>query len=76
MKNTQNQIKNTLVTNIKRHRAKCKLTQEQAAEMAGITAKYWQRLEMTSQTDLPSLPMLYKIAEVLKTTPSKLLKKP
>ncbi len=66
-------IKLTIVKNIKKYRAKRRLTQEQAAELAGITAKYWQRLEMASQIDLPSLTILYKVSEVLRIAPSKLL---
>ena len=69
----QEEIKKTLVRNIKKYREKLKLTQEQAAEKADITTKYWQRLEMVSQTDLPSLPLLFKIAETLEIDPSKLL---
>ncbi|MBF0595755.1 MAG: helix-turn-helix transcriptional regulator [Candidatus Omnitrophica bacterium] len=66
-------IKKILVTNIKKYRARRKLTQEQAAKLAGITAKYWQRLEMTSQTDLPSLKVIFKVADALKINPSKLI---
>ncbi len=67
-------IKSILVKNIKAYREKSGLTQEQAAERAGITYKYWQRLEMTSQVDLPSLEMLFTIAKALKIEPSKLIK--
>jgi transcriptional regulator with XRE-family HTH domain len=67
------EIKEILVKNIKKYRTKQGLTQEQAAEQAGITGKYWQRLEMTSQIDLPSLNVLFKIAEALKISPAKLL---
>ena len=73
--NGQEEIKQILVKNIKRYREKLKLTQEQAAEKADITTKYWQRLEMTSQTDFPSLPLLFKIAQTLEVDPSKLLQK-
>lgn len=73
MTNAQKKIKRILVKNVKDYRGKLGLTQEQAAEKAGITYKYWQRLEMTSQADLPSLQVLFKIAKALKTTPSKLL---
>jgi transcriptional regulator with XRE-family HTH domain len=66
-------IKQILVKNIKKLRAKRKLTQEEAAEAAGITAKYWQRLEMTSQIDLPSIKVIFKVADALKAKPSKLL---
>ena len=73
MKNYGREIKEILVGNIKKYRLKKKLTQEQAAELAGITSKYWQRLEMTSQTDLPSLNVLFNIASVLDIHPSNLL---
>lgn len=59
------ELKRLLVKNIKRYRLAVGLTQETAAEKTDITAKYWQRLEMISQPDLPSLPMLGKIAETL-----------
>jgi transcriptional regulator with XRE-family HTH domain len=58
-------IKRILVGNIKKWRAKKKLTQEQAAEKAGVASKYWQRLEMESQVDLPSIKTIFKIAEAL-----------
>ena len=51
-----------------------KLTQEQAAEKADITTKYWQRLEMVSQVDLPSLPILFKMAKVLEVKASDLIR--
>ena len=71
--NKKSPLKNLLAKNIKKHRSKCKLTQEQAAERAGITVKYWQRLEMVSQIDLPSLPTLAKIARTLNTNIDRLL---
>jgi len=70
---SQPDIKSLLVKNIKKYRERLKLTQEQAAEKADITTKYWQRLEMTSQIDLPSLPLLFRIAQTLEVNPSKLL---
>ncbi len=70
----QKQIKKIVAGNIKMYRAKLKLTQEQAAEKADITLKYWQRLEMTSQIDLPSLPTLFKVARTLKIDAEKLLR--
>ena len=73
MNSGQEEIKGILVKNIKKYREKLRLTQEQAAEKADITTKYWQRLEMTSQIDLPSLPLLFKIAQTLEIKPSKLL---
>ena len=67
------EIKTVLVKNMKKYRARRRLTQEQAAEKSGITGKYWQRLEMTSQIDLPSLSVLFKVAEALEVKPSRLL---
>ncbi len=67
-------IKAVLTRNMKRDRAKLKLTQEQAAERADIGVNYWQRMEMVSQADLPSLPMLFKIAQGLNIKAEKLLK--
>ena len=58
-------LKQTLAGNMKKYRAQNRLTQEQAAERANLTVKYWQRLEMISQSDLPSLPALLKIAKAL-----------
>jgi transcriptional regulator with XRE-family HTH domain len=72
MKNDK-KIKEILVQNIKKYRSKKKLTQESAAELAGFTSKYWQRLEMVSQSDLPSLKILFKLAKALDVTPDKLL---
>lgn len=73
---TSEEIKNILVGNIKKYRKKQNLTQEQAAEKADITVKYWQRLEMSSQKDLPSLIVLFKIAQALEIKPHKLLETP
>ena len=58
-------IKKALSLNLKKHRSKLRLTQEEAAEKADISLNYWQRLEMTSQVNLPTLPTLGKIAKVL-----------
>ena len=66
-------IKTILSRNIKKHRAKLGLTQEQAAEKADVTLNYWQRLEMISQIVMPSIPTLFKIAEVLHCKPKDLL---
>ncbi len=73
MKIDPKQIKRILSGNIKKYRGKAKLTQEKAAEKTDITVKYWQRLEMISQVDLPSLQVIFKIAKTLKVPPSKLL---
>jgi transcriptional regulator with XRE-family HTH domain len=66
--------KGILAKNLRKYRTRLKLTQEQASEKADITMKYWQRLEMESQIDLPSLPVLFKIAKSLKIQPYQLLK--
>ncbi len=58
-------IKKSLSSNLKKYRAKLKLTQEEAAEKADLSLNYWQRLEMTSQVNLPTLVTLGKIAKVL-----------
>jgi transcriptional regulator with XRE-family HTH domain len=73
MEDQGREIKRILVGNIKKYRLKKKLTQERAAELGGITSKYWQRLEMSSQSDLPSLKVLFKAAKALGIPPSKLL---
>lgn len=62
---TQKGIKKVLSSNLKKYRAKLRITQEEAAERAGLSLNYWQRLEMVSQNDLPSLPTLGTIAKVL-----------
>ena len=66
-------IKATLVRNLKKYRAKLKITQEVAAERADLTLNYWQRLEMISQKVLPSVPTLFKLAQVLNCKPKDLL---
>ena len=58
-------LKQMLARNMKKHRARLGLTQEKSAERAELTVKYWQRLEMVSQPDLPSLPALLKISKAL-----------
>ena len=67
-------IKSIVGANIRKYRKKLHITQEQAAERAEITVHYWQRLELLSQTDLPSLPALFKIAKALSIKPYQLLK--
>ncbi|MFA5159745.1 MAG: helix-turn-helix transcriptional regulator [Candidatus Omnitrophota bacterium] len=67
-------IKSMIATNIRKYRKKRRMTQEQAAERAEITAAYWQRLELISQTDLPSIHTIFKIAKALNIHPYQLLK--
>lgn len=64
-KDERKALKQLIVANIKKYRAKANLTQEEAAEKAGLSLNYWQRLEMVSQEGLPSIPTLAKIAKVL-----------
>ena len=67
-------IKNIVAGNIKKYRKKLHMTQELAAERTDITAAYWQRLELISKTDLPSLSTIFKIAKALNIHPYQLLK--
>jgi transcriptional regulator with XRE-family HTH domain len=67
-------IKNIVAANIRKYRKKRHMTQEQASERAEITTAYWQRLELVSQTDLPSVPTIFKIAKALNIHPYQLLK--
>ena len=66
-------IKKILSSNLKKYRAKLDLTQEEAAEKADLSLNYWQRLEMVSQDDLPSIPTLGVISKVLNCKLSDLL---
>jgi transcriptional regulator with XRE-family HTH domain len=67
-------IKCLIATNIRKYRKKRRMTQEQAAERAEITSAYWQRLELVSQSDLPSVHTIFKIAKALNIHPYQLLK--
>ena len=67
-------IKSLIATNIRKYRKKRRMTQEQAAERAEITSAYWQRLELVSQDDLPSVRTIFKIAKALNIHPYQLLK--
>jgi len=67
-------LKNIIASNIRRYRLRLALTQEEAAEKAGITDKFWQRIELHSQIDVPSIFTLTKIAAALKVKPHQLLK--
>jgi len=67
-------IKSMIATNIRKYRKRRRMTQEQAAERAEITSAYWQRLELVSQSDLPSVHTIFKIAKALNIHPYQLLK--
>lgn len=66
-------VKSILVRNLKYFREIRGVTQEEAAERTGITYKYWQRLEMRSQKDLPSLTTLSRMSRALKVKLHQLL---
>ena len=67
-------IKSLMAANIRKYRKKLHLTQAQASERAGMTVNYWQRIELASQTDLPSFPTFFRIAKALNIKPYQLLK--
>ena len=60
-------IKQIVARNIRKYRAKANLTQEKVAELANLSLNFYQRLELASQKDTPSLATLFKIAKVLRT---------
>ncbi len=57
---------------IKALRGKCKITQEQLAELTKTSYKYIQRIEGKKPPDI-RLTTVEKLAKALKTTSSKLL---
>ena len=57
---------------LRKHRTKLKLTQEQAAELAGMDIRYYQRLESKAPNAI-KIDTLDRVAKAFKTTPSKLL---
>jgi putative transcriptional regulator len=58
---------------MKKHRLKTKFTQKELAQKVGVTPEYISYLECGKKT--PSMKTLNKIAEILNTTPSELLKR-
>ena len=68
MDDSRKAIKRLIANNIKKYRAKAKLTQEEASEKADLSLNYWQRIEMISQKDIPSIPTLAKISKVLQVS--------
>ena len=57
--------KNILSANIKKYRTKLGLTQEQAAERAGMSVNYWARLEQKEDKRRVLLRDLSKLAKGL-----------
>ena len=67
-------LKAILAANIRKYRKKLRLTQEQAAERAGMSVNYWQRLELPAQIETPSFRAFYKIARALRVKCFQLIK--
>ena len=65
-------IRLQLAEKLKRERKRAKLTQEDLAELIGVSARFYQMLESKKPTAIP-VDTLEKLAKALKTTPSKLL---
>ena len=60
-----------LGSNIRKYRKGKGLTQEEAAEMAGLSVSYYRQIELGNKT--PKLQTFITIAEVLETPTDKLL---
>ncbi len=74
MEKTSKMIKDIIGNNIRKYRKRAKLSQAKASEKADLTLSYWQRLEMVSQKDIPSVPTLFAIASALNIQAYKLIK--
>ncbi len=57
---------------IKEFRQRCRLTQEELAEITGIDYKYLQKIEGKNPPNI-KLETIEKLTKALKTTPAKLL---
>lgn len=68
-------IKRIIAQNIRKYRAKANLTQEKVAELTDLSLNFYQRLELVSQKDTPSIATLFKIAKVLRVDPASLITK-
>ena len=66
-------LKAILAANIRKYRKKLRLTQEQAAERAGMSVNYWQRLELPEQIEMPSFRTFHRIAQTLHVKYARLL---
>lgn len=58
---------------LRKRRAALGLSQEMAAERAGVGTRYYQLIESKTPPDI-RISMLKRLAAALKTTPEKLLK--
>lgn len=65
-------LKKQLGLRIKELRTKCKLTQEQVAELVDITPKYQSRVETGSH--FPSAELIEKYAKVFSTSPANVIR--
>lgn len=63
----------SLAANVQIWRAKAGLTQEAAAEAAGLSEVYWKQLERGTAAN-PSLAILVNVAAALDTEPAELLR--
>lgn len=68
----EQKIRKNLAHNLRVERAKKELSQENLAELAGISAKHLTKIENEKVT--PSVYMVYKLAQVLDTTMDNLCK--
>ncbi len=66
-------IKRIVARNIRKYRTKANLTQEKVAELADLSLNFYQRLELVSQKDTPSLATLFKIAKVFRIKAAQLI---
>lgn len=65
-------LRKRLAHNLKVERAKHEITQEQLAELSGVSAKHITKIENAKVT--PSVYIVYKIAKIFKTSTDELLK--
>ena len=66
-------VTGSLAANVRLWRAKAGLTQEAAAETAGLSAVYWKQLERGTAAN-PSLAILVNVAAALHAEPAELLR--
>ena len=70
---TMMKLKAILAKNMRKYREELHLTQEQAAEMTGMSVNYWARLELPEQIELPTLRTFDRIAKTLHVKYSQLV---
>lgn len=67
----EQKLRKILAHNLKVERAKKELTQEKLAELTGISAKHITKIESAKVS--PSIYIVYKLANVLKTSIDELI---